>query len=46
MTEANIATKVKRLRASVGEHLRRTVADTVVNPAEVREELAYLVSLL
>jgi len=46
MTEANIATKVKRLRASIGEHLRRTVADTVVNPAEVREELAYLVSLL
>ena len=46
MTEANIATKVKRLRANVGEHLRRTVADTVMNPAEVRDELTYLVSLL
>jgi RNA polymerase sigma factor (sigma-70 family) len=46
LTEANVATKVKRLRASVGEHLRRTVADTVVNPSEVKSELTYLVSLL
>jgi RNA polymerase sigma factor (sigma-70 family) len=46
LTEANVATKVKRLRASVGEHLRRTVADTVMNPVEVRDELTYLVSLL
>jgi RNA polymerase sigma-70 factor (ECF subfamily) len=46
LTEENVATKVKRLRASVGDHLRRTVADIVVNPAEVREELTYLVSLL
>ena len=46
VSEANVATKVKRLRASVGEHLRRTVADTVVHPTEVRDELTYLISLM
>lgn len=46
LTEAHVATKVKRLRAAVGEHLRRTVGDTVMNPAEIKDELTYLVSLL
>jgi RNA polymerase sigma-70 factor (ECF subfamily) len=46
LTEDAIATKVKRLRAWVGEQLRKTVADTVSHPDEVRGELSYLMSLL
>lgn len=46
ITEAHIATKVKRLRESVGKHLRSAVADTVLNPADIRDELTYLMSLL
>lgn len=46
LTEDAVATKVKRLRAAIGERLRETVADTVYHPDEIREELTYLVSLL
>lgn len=45
-SEAAIATKVKRLRAMFGQHLRHAVADTVAGPADVDDELKYLIRLL
>lgn len=46
LSEAAVATRVKRFRTTFGQHLRRAVGDTVAGPAEVDEELKYLIRLI
>ena len=46
MTEGAVKVAIHRLRQRYGELLRSEVAQTVSTPAEVNEELRYLVSVL
>jgi RNA polymerase sigma-70 factor (ECF subfamily) len=46
MTEGAVKVAVHRLRQRYGELLRAEVAQTVSTPAEVKEELRYLVSVI
>ena len=46
MTEGAVKVAVHRLRQRYGEVLRREIAQTVATPAEVDEELRYLVSII
>ena len=46
MTEGAVKVAVHRLRQRYGELLRAEVAQTVSTPAEVNEELRYLVSVI
>jgi RNA polymerase sigma-70 factor (ECF subfamily) len=46
MTEAAVKVAVHRLRQRYGELLRAEIARTVATPAEVNEELRYLVSVI
>jgi len=46
MTEGAVKVAVHRLRQRYGELLRAEVAQTVTTPAEVNEELRYLVSVV
>jgi RNA polymerase sigma factor (sigma-70 family) len=46
MTEGAVKVAVHRLRLRYGELLRAEVAQTVATPAEVNEELRYLVSVI
>lgn len=45
-TAGAIGVAVHRLRQRFGQHVRREVADTVAQPAEVEEELRYLFTIL
>ena len=46
MTEGAVKVAVHRLRQRYGELLRAEIAQTVATPAEVEEELRYLVSVI
>lgn len=46
MTEGAVKVAVHRMRQRYGELLRAEVAQTVSTPAEVNEELRYLVSVI
>ena len=46
MTEGAVRVAMHRLRKRYGELLRAEVAQTVSTPAEVNEELRYLVSVV
>jgi len=46
MTEGAVKVAVHRLRQRYGELLRAEVARTVATPAEIDEELRYLVSVI
>jgi len=46
MTEASLKMTIHRLRKRYGELLRLEVAQTVVTPAEIDQELRYLLSVL
>jgi RNA polymerase sigma-70 factor (ECF subfamily) len=46
MTQAAVGMAVHRLRKSYRQHIRGQVAQTVSDPAEVKEELRYLLEVL
>ena len=46
MTEGAVKVAVHRLRQRYGELLRTEVAQTVTTPAEVNEEMRYLISVI
>ena len=46
MTEGAVKVAVHRLRHRYGELLRQEIARTVSSPAEVDEELRYLISVV
>ena len=46
MTEGAVRVAVHRLRRDFGAALRQTIAETVGEPAEVDEELRYLLGVV
>lgn len=46
MTEAAVATSVHRLRKLYGQCLRSEIAETVVDPSEVDDELRHLLTVI
>jgi RNA polymerase sigma-70 factor (ECF subfamily) len=46
MSEANVRVAVHRLRKRYGEHLREEISQTVVDPAELDDELRHLLSVI
>ena len=46
MSETAVKVAVHRLRQRYGEHIREEVARTLTNPAELEEEIRYLLTAL